>query len=144
MRASLVCLLALALPVSASAAQNRATLDIYVVDGEGGNGTLFVTAAGESVLIDTGNAGELAAKRDAGRIMEAIRDAGLTQIDHLILTHYHGDHYGGMAELAKQIPIKEFIDHGANVQPAPGPDEFIQKVYPQLIAEAHAKHIVAK
>src|SRR5436305_11121257 len=80
MRASLVCLLALALPVSASAAQNRTTLDIYVVDVEGGNGTLFVTPAGESVLIDTGNAGELAAKRDAGRIMDAVRDAGLTQI----------------------------------------------------------------
>jgi len=144
MRTSVAFLLALMVPAAASAAQNRTTLDIYVVDVEGGNGTLFVTPSGESVLIDTGNAGELPAKRDAGRIMEAVRDAGLTQIDHLILTHYHGDHYGGMAELAKQIPIKEFIDHGVNVQPAPGPDEFVQKVYPQLIADAHAKHTVAK
>src|SRR5436305_11547915 len=117
MRASLVCLLALALPVAASAAQNRNTLDIYIVDVEGGNGTLFVTPSGESVLIDTGNAGDIAAKRDAGRIMEAIHDAGLAQIDHLILTHYHGDHFGGMEELSKQIPIREFIDHGPNMQP---------------------------
>jgi len=140
MRASLIVLLALMAPAAAVAAQNRTTLDIYVVDVEGGNGTLFVTPSGESVLIDTGNVGDLPAKRDAGRIMDAIHDAGLTQIDHLILTHYHGDHFGGMAELAKQIPIKEFIDHGPNMQPGAGAD-FEQKVYPQLYA--NAKHTVA-
>src|SRR6266705_2540800 len=76
--------------------QNRAartTLDIYVVDVEGGNAVLFVTPSGESVLIDSGNAGAGAA-RDAGRIMDAVHDAGLKQIDHLIITHYHGDHIG--------------------------------------------------
>ncbi len=41
-------------PVSA---QTRTTLDIYVVDVEGGNATLFVTPSGESLLIDTGNTG---------------------------------------------------------------------------------------
>ena len=127
--------------LSAEAAQNRTTLDIYVVDVEGGNGTLFVTPAGESVLIDTGNAGDIPSKRDAGRIMDAIKDAGLTQIDHLILTHYHGDHFGGMAEVARQIPIKEFIDHGPNVQQGVGAD-FERDVYPKLYA--NAKHTVAK
>ena len=43
-----------------------------------------------------------AAVRDAGRIMDAAKDAGLQQIDHLITTHWHGDHFGGMAELAAQ------------------------------------------
>src|SRR6476469_4506634 len=101
MRTTVALLLALALPTAAAAAQARTTLDIYVTDVEGGNGTLFVTPSGESVLIDTGNAN--GAVRDAGRIMDAVRDAGLTQIDHLILTHYHGDHFGGMAEVARQI-----------------------------------------
>src|SRR5215470_7430932 len=123
-------------------AQTRTTLDIYVVDVEGGNATLLVTPSGESLLIDTGNTGPQASVRDASRIMEAAKDAGLTQIDHLITTHWHGDHYGGMEELAKRIPIKHFIDHGPNQQPAPGPDEFLAKVYPQLIAKA--KHTVAK
>src|SRR5215472_3809882 len=127
--------------LSAEAAQNRTTLDVYVVDVEGGNGTLFVTPAGESVLIDTGNAGDIPSKRDAGRIMDAVKDAGLTQIDHLILTHYHGDHFGGMAVLASQIPIKEFIDHGPNVQPGAGAD-WERDVYPKLYA--NAKHTVAK
>jgi competence protein ComEC len=123
--------------------QTRTTLDVYVVDVEGGNATLFVAPSGQSLLIDTGNVAPAAAVRDAGRIMEAARDAGLTRIDHLITTHWHGDHYGGLAELAKQIPIQQFIDHGPNVQkPAPEVDAFIENVYPRLYAGK--QHTVAK
>jgi competence protein ComEC len=125
-----------------AAAQTRTTLDIYVVDVEGGNATLFVTPSGESLLIDTGNVAPDAAVRDAGRILAATQDARLTQIDHLIVTHWHGDHFGGLAELAKRIPIRHFIDHGANVQPAPAADDFLAKVYPELYAKA--KHTIAK
>ena len=129
---------------ASSVAQTRTskTLDIYVVDVEGGNATLFVSPSGESLLIDTGNVGAVAAARDAGRIMAAMKDAGLQQIDHLITTHWHGDHFGGMAELASHVPIKEFIDHGPNVQPAQAADDFLQKVYPQLYAKS--KHTVVK
>ena len=102
-----------------AAAQPRTTLDIYVIDVEGGNATLFVPPSGQSVLMDTGNVAPEAAKRDAARIMAAVKDAGLTQIDHLITTHWHGDHFGGMAELAKRIPIRHYIDHGPTVQPSP-------------------------
>jgi len=125
-----------------AAAQTRTTLDIYVIDVEGGNATLLVPPSGESLLIDTGNVAPDAAVRDAGRILAAIQDAGLTQIDHLIVTHWHGDHFGGLAELAKRIPIRHFIDHGANVQPAPAADEFLAKVYPELTAKA--RHTVVK
>jgi beta-lactamase superfamily II metal-dependent hydrolase len=140
--------LALILTISAiasipSSAQTRpsATLDVYVIDVEGGNSTLFVSPSRESLLIDTGNAGAAAA-RDAGRIVEAINDAGLRQIDHLITTHWHGDHFGGMAELAAKVSIREFIDHGPNVQPGEAADTFLQKTYPQLFA--NSKHTVAK
>ena len=125
-----------------AAAQTRTTLDIYVVDVEGGNATLFVAPSGQSLLIDTGNFAPDGGVRDAGRIMLAARDAHLTQIDNLIITHWHGDHYGGLAELAKQIPIQHFIDHGPNVQPAEAVDEFLAKVYPQL--HAGKRHTVAK
>jgi competence protein ComEC len=137
----LTTLLAATMPDSA-AAQTRTSLDIYVVDVEGGNATLFVPPSGESVLIDTGNVAPEAAIRDAERIMAAVKDARLTQIDHLITTHWHGDHFGGMAELAKRIPIKHFIDHGPTVQPQPASDEFLAKVYPQLLAKG--RHTVAK
>src|SRR5438477_12058834 len=139
MRTTLAIMSALILCGASAAAQPRTTLDIYVTDVEGGIGTLFVTPASESVLIDTGNAN--GAVRDVGRIMDAVRDAGLTQIDHLILTHYHADHFGGMEELSKRIPIREFIDHGPNVQPGAGAD-WERDVYPKLYGQA--KHTIAK
>jgi len=118
------------------------TLDIYVIDVEGGNATLFVTPAHDSLLIDTGNAGAVASVRDAGRILQAMKDAGVEQIDHLIITHWHGDHFGGLAELASKTTIKEFIDHGPNVQPGELADNFLKTTYPGLYAKA--KHTVAK
>ncbi|PYR93172.1 MAG: MBL fold metallo-hydrolase, partial [Acidobacteria bacterium] len=123
-------------------AQNRPakTLDIYVMDVEGGNSQLYVSPSGESVLIDTGNAGA-AAVRDADRIMAAVRDAGLKQINHLITTHYHGDHIGGLLELAKRIPIQEFIDHGPNVQPALAIDPILEQY---AVLNAKVKHRVVK
>jgi competence protein ComEC len=136
-------LLILSLACSFAPAQTRASgrLDIYVIDVEGGNATLFVSPSHESLLIDTGNAGA-AAPRDAGRIMEAAKDAGLSQIDHLIITHWHGDHFGGLAELASRISIREFIDHGPNVQPGEAADTFLRETYPRLYAQG--KHTVAK
>jgi competence protein ComEC len=117
------------------------TLDIYVVDVEGGNATLFVAPSGESLLIDTGNAGA-AAVRDAERIVAAAGAAGVTRIDTLITTHWHSDHFGGMAELAARLPVRHFVDHGPNVQPAAATDEFLQTIYPQL--HARATHTVAR
>jgi competence protein ComEC len=145
MRTGMVLLIVLAIAVSAAPSvaqtQTSKTLDIYIVDVEGGNTTLLVSPSRESLLIDTGNAGA-AAVRDAGRIMEAIQDAGVRQIDHLITTHWHGDHFGGLTELASRITIREFIDHGPNVQPGELADTFLQKTYPQLYAKA--KHTVVK
>ena len=143
MRASLMLLLALALAAAFPVAQTRTakTLDVYVTDVEGGNATLFVTPSGESVLIDAGNGGAAAA-RDVDRIMAAANDAAVKQIDHLIVTHWHGDHFGGLAELAGRIPIRNFYDHGANVQPNAATDEFLQKVYPGLTGKA--RHTVVK
>jgi competence protein ComEC len=87
----------------------RKTLDIYFIDTEGGQSTLFVSPAGESLLVDTGNAGG----RDLERIVAAIDAAGVKQIDHMWTTHYHGDHIGALEELAKRVPIRRFYDHGA-------------------------------
>lgn len=91
-----------------AAGVDRPTLDIYYIDTEGGQSTLFVGPAGESLLVDTGNAGE----RDLSRIVETLRSAGISHIDHLWTTHFHGDHVGALLELAKQFPILHFYDHG--------------------------------
>src|SRR5260370_24008969 len=146
MRSSIVLLLIFACAAFAAAfpaAQSHTakSLDIYVIDVEGGNATLFVSPSGESLLMDTGNVAP-GAVRDAGRIMAAIQDAGLQQVDHLIITHWHGDHFGGLAALASHITIREFIGHGPNVQPGALGVEFVQN--PCQPAYAKASHNVAQ
>jgi competence protein ComEC len=122
-------------------AQSTRNLRIYVVDVEGGNATLVVTPGGQSVLIDTGNGGA-AVQRDADRISAAAKAAGITQIDRLITTHWHGDHFGAMAEVATRLPVREFIDHGPTVRPQPAADTFLKDVYPGLYGKS--KRTIAK
>jgi beta-lactamase superfamily II metal-dependent hydrolase len=144
MRRFVLCAAALVVAAVLVSAQTRGarTLDIYVVDVEGGNATLFVSPSGGSMLMDAGNGGA-GAVRDASRIVEAAKAAGLSQIDHMVVTHWHGDHYGALAELAARIPIRHFIDHGPPTQPpAEAVQQFIQTTYPKL--HAGAKHTVAK
>src|SRR5260370_2717284 len=142
MRRMMALLLFLVTSTSVAVAQTKTakTLDIYVIDVEGGNAVLFVAPSGESMLVDTDSGGD-GVVRDAGRIMAAVKDAGIKQIDHLIITHYHNDHIGGLSERASRISIKEFIDHGANTQPGPNIDPVLQR-YSELYS--HAKHTIAK
>lgn len=94
---------------SARAGQADGRLDIYWIDVEGGAATLIVTPRGESLLVDTGYPGH----RDADRIVRvATREAHLRQLDHVIITHYHVDHFGGAATLHAALPIKHLHDNG--------------------------------
>ena len=105
--AALLFTLTLAWKIPAEAADR--TLDIYWIDVEGGGATLIVTPAGESVLIDAGNPFE----RDPGRIHKVATEvAQLKKIDHLIITHFHTDHFGGAAELSALMPIGQVHDKG--------------------------------
>src|ERR1700691_5955685 len=90
------------------------TLDIYWIDVEGGGSTLIVTPQGQSLLVDTGN--PTPDDRDAKRIFEVTKKAGLKKIDYLLITHFHGDHVGGVPALAKMIPIEHFLDHGDSIE----------------------------
>ena len=139
MRRTFAFLLTLALATAVGSAQSKSSrsLDIYFIDTEGGHSTLYVSPSGESLLMDTGSPGT----RDADRIMAAIQAAGVKQIDHLILTHYHGDHVGGLQELATRIPILHFIDHGPTSEPKEQVPGF-QKMYAEMYGKV--KHTVAK
>jgi competence protein ComEC len=97
--------------------QAERTLDIYWIDVEGGAATLIVSPTGESLLVDTGFPGQ--GDRDAQRIAQAAVTAGLSRIDHLLITHYHADHVGGVPGLAKLIPVRNFYDHGDNIEANP-------------------------
>jgi competence protein ComEC len=115
---------------TASAAQ---TLDMYFIDVEGGQSTLIVTPTGESLLIDTGFGG--VDGRDATRILAAARDAGITQIDYLLMTHFHADHDGGVVALSRQMPIKTFFDHGDLVR---SPEALAESRWPATLAAYNA------
>lgn len=103
-----VCLLAIPAVRAAKA------LEIYFIDVEGGQSTLIVDPQGESLLIDTG--WDDFNGRDADRILAAAKAAGIDRIDDVLITHYHSDHVGGVAQLASRIRIGTFFDHGPNME----------------------------
>jgi len=110
-------------------------LRIYFIDVEGGQSTLVVTPEDQSVLIDTGYAGE----RYAARIAEAAKDAGIEKIDYVFITHYHEDHVGGVADLMKAMKVGTFVDHGQNQEDSDSTRKNYQtyvdviKGYPRLV-----------
>jgi competence protein ComEC len=108
----------LALLIAASVAavhgQTGRTLDIYAIDVEGGQATLIVSPSGESLLVDAGWPGFEG--RDADRIAATVKEAGLTRIDYLVVSHYHRDHVGGVPELVRRVPVRTFVDHGPSAE----------------------------
>ena len=105
-------LVALLLGVQASAQGNSGNLLIYSIDVEGGQSTLLVSPSKASLLVDTGWPGN--GGRDAQRIQAAMKDAGIDKIDHVLITHFHVDHVGGVPNLVAKVRVGEFLDHGVN------------------------------
>src|SRR6202030_1469953 len=125
-----------------SAPESPKSLQIYFIDVEGGQATLFVTPEGQSLLIDTGWPGNN--NRDADRIVAAARDAGIKTIDFVLVTHYHDDHVGGAPQLAVKIPIGTFIDHGENRETSDAITQRDWLAYKQLLATGKYKRIIGK
>jgi competence protein ComEC len=100
------CLLAGSALVSAA----PKSLEAFFIDVEGGQATLFVTPAGQSLLIDTGWGYN--GYRDANRIVAAAKLAKVKKIDYVLITHYHSDHVGGVPQLISKLPIGTLIEHG--------------------------------
>jgi competence protein ComEC len=117
-------------------------LEIYFVDVEGGQATLFVTPAGQSLLIDTGWPGHEG--RDADRIVAAAKNAGVSKIDFVLLTHYHVDHAGGVPQLLAKIPVGAFIDHGANREPNNRETQESWEAYQKIVSSQNVKRSIAK
>jgi competence protein ComEC len=138
---SLSLLAALLMAAPKARAQSK-DLQIYFVDVEGGQATLFVTPTGQSLLIDTGwpdfNG------RDADRIVATAKKAGVSKIDYVLITHFHADHVGGAPQLADRIPIGAFIDHGELRETTDAPTVMVESAYRKLLATGKYQHIVAK
>jgi beta-lactamase superfamily II metal-dependent hydrolase len=122
-----------------TAAQAPGALDIYFIDVEGGQATLYVSPSGQSMLVDAGYPGF--GGRDAGRIVAAAKQAGLQQIDYLVVTHFHGDHVGGVPGLAARMPIRTFVDHGPTSERGERADAVVR---PYLQARSTGAHLEAR
>ena len=132
-------LLALALLSSVSVLRAAQTLDMYVIDTEGGKALLIVAPGGESMLIDAGFPGYN--DRDAIRIEEAAQAAGVKRFDYLVVTHYDLDHVNNVPATVARIPAGTFVDHG----PAAVKDlatTAAVKAYEAVVAKA--EHLVVK
>lgn len=136
MKAALI----LALCSPALFAQSGKTLDFHFVDTEGGQATLIVTPSGESIMVDAGWPGF--GGRDANRIVEAAKKAGVKKIDYMLVTHYHLDHVGGVPELAALIPMTTMIDHGPNTETNPRARQ-LEEAYEKVLANG-AKRMTVK
>lgn len=138
------CFVVLCLAASAWATDSSTDrpLKIYFVDVEGGQATLFVTPAGQSLLVDTGWPGQNG--RDADRIVSLVKKAGLSKIDYVLVTHFHLDHGGGVPQLVDRVPVGTFIDHGDNREPSDAATSGVWQAYQKVLATGKYKHIVAK
>jgi competence protein ComEC len=120
-------------------AANAANLNIYFIDVEGGQATLIVTPSRQSLLVDAGWPGFNG--RDAERIVQAAKLAGIKRINFLLVTHFHADHVGGVPQLAERIPIDNFLDHGPDVQ-NDAADRELYSAY--MKAGEKGKHVVVR
>jgi beta-lactamase superfamily II metal-dependent hydrolase len=131
---------------SASVSAAPRQLEVYWSDIEGGAGTLIVTPAGESILVDTGNPGGTNTDSTAVRIHRAAMVAGITKIDYLITTHFHGDHYGGAADLAQLMPIGIVMDNGIPDHDSDGVTNndarFAKSIQPYRDFKADSRHVI--
>jgi beta-lactamase superfamily II metal-dependent hydrolase len=90
--------------VSSAPAQ---TLRIYHIDVEQADSALVVMPNGRTLLIDSGKNGH-------GKRIKAVMDqAGVTQIDAFVASHYHEDHFGGIDDLVEMgVRVLESYDRG--------------------------------
>jgi len=97
-----LCLLSAALLPAAD------TLDIYVLDVEGGKAVIARAPSGQTMLIDGG----MPNARDLSRVAAAADALKIQQFDVHLITHYDVDHVGNVPAIYEKYPAKLLVDHG--------------------------------
>lgn len=116
-------------------------LRLYFIDVEGGQSTLIVTPAGQSMLVDTGWPTDTL--RDAGRIAATMKRAGVGALDYLVITHYHADHVGGLEQLASRVKFRTVLTHGPTTETGKTADTMMA-TFRSAMASSGAKERVVR
>jgi len=75
------------------------TLQVHFLDVGQADAIVIQTPEGQTMLVDGGNAG------DAKYIIDYLKKLGVERIDHLVATHPHEDHIGGLRRVVETFPI---------------------------------------
>ncbi len=103
------------------------SLDIHQISTGRGNSAFVIMPDGTTLLIDAGDAGPPVApftdphpngSRSPGAwiayyIDRVLSESASRRLDYALITHSHADHMGGLADVARSIPIRKVIDRGA-------------------------------
>ena len=81
-----------------------------VVGGGAGLCVIMRTPAGKTYLFDAAN-GNSQKSNGKDIIVPWLEKRGITRIDGLILSHYHGDHFGGLPYLLDNLEIAHIFDN---------------------------------
>ena len=92
-------LMLLAALLLAGCRQGPGDLTLYGVQTGKSDCLVFILPNGETLLVDTG------LKDTYDQVEQVLKLAGVKEIHHLILTHGHKDHIGGLKKLAKAYEI---------------------------------------
>lgn len=87
----------------------HATLAIHAIDAGEGEAMLIITPEGKSVLIDTGNL------ITGHAVAQFLKARSIKVIDHLIITHPHPDHIGGVFTIVQTFTCYNVYDNGEDI-----------------------------
>lgn len=89
-----------------SASANTKQLEVHFINVGQGDATLIKAPGGKTMLVDGG-------PNSAGDdVVAYLKAKGIKSLDYVVATHPDADHIGGLIDVLKSIPVKNFIDSG--------------------------------
>jgi beta-lactamase superfamily II metal-dependent hydrolase len=108
--ARLIIALGLALAVGPASAQQTtprrgATATVEILDVGQGDAILVRSPEGKTALIDAG---------PSRQVVELLKARGIKNLDLVVVSHHHQDHYGGMAAVIREFRPRVFLASGSS------------------------------